>query len=178
MANGFGPDGRFSGGYEPGFEGWRHGGKGKGKGKGTKGGRHGGKGKGKGKGSKDGGVRYGISEDLLMSLLGEPAGSGGPPSSATDWLDAPPEQAAAASSLTKDEVKDEPSEIPSRGEDSYTEFAGASKWKFCVQPAPPEMGEASAERKAFIEFTQAYLRASFTEAELQSMFEVVDVAVG
>ena len=93
------------------------------------------------------------------------------PSSATDWLDAPVEQAAAATSPTKEEVKDEPGE-------EILEFAGDSKWKFVVQPAPPEMGEASAERKAFIEFTQAYLRASFTEAELQSMFEVVDVVVG
>jgi hypothetical protein len=40
------------------------------------------------------------------------------------------------------------------------------------------MGEASAERTAFIEFTKDYLRASFTEAELASMFEEVDVVVG
>ena len=159
--SGFGPDDRGGNGSQSSTSGYEtvriRGGKGKGKG-----GRHGGKGKGKAKGSKDGGVRWGISEALLMSLLAGPAGSGGPPSSATDWLDAPPEQAAAASSLTKDEVKDE---------DSYTEFAGASKWKFCVQPAPPD-------RLAFIEFTKDYLRAQFTEAELQSMFEVVDVVVG
>ena len=179
LTNGFGPGGRFSGGYAPDDLG----GKGpqssqsgyvpirympmgtfKGKGKDK------GKGKGKGKG-KDGGVRFGISEDLLMSLLGEPAGSGGASSSATDWLDAGAEQAAAASNLTKEEMKEEPGE-------EFLEFGGASKWQLRVQPVPPEMGEASAERTAFIEFTKDYLRASFTEAELASMFEVVDVVVG
>ena len=179
--SGFGPDGRHNGGYEPddrggngsqsstsGYETVRiRGGKGKGKG-----GRHGGKGKGKAKGSKDGGVRWGISEALLMTLIpGFGPSSATEPSSATAWLDVPVEQAAAATSLTKEEVKEEPGE-------EFLEFSGASKWQLVVQPAPPVMGEASAERTAFIEFTKDYLRASFTEAELASMFEEVDVVVG
>ena len=178
--SGFGPDGRYKGGYEPddrvgkgsqssqsGYEPSIRGGKGKGEG-----GRHGGKGKGKGKGSKDGGVRWGISEALLMTLIpGFGPSSATEPSSATAWLDVPVEQAAAATSLTKEEVKEEPGE-------EFLEFGGASKWQLRVQPVPPEMGEASAERTAFIEFTKDYLRASFTEAELASMFEVVDVVVG
>ena len=178
--SGFGPDGRYKGGYEPddrvgkgsqssqsGYEPSIRGGKGKGKG-----GRHGGKGKGKGKGSKDGSVRWGISEALLMTLIpGFGPSSATEPSSATAWLDGLVEQAAAATSLTKEEVKEEPGE-------EFLEFGGASKWQLRVQPVPPEMGEASAERTAFIEFTKDYLRASFTEAELASMFEVVDVVVG
>lgn len=183
--SGFGPDGRYNGGYEPddrggngsqsstsGYETARiRGGKGKGKGKG-KGSKDGGKGKGKGKGSKDGGVRWGISEALLMTLIpGFGPSSATEPSSATAWLDAPVEQAAAATSLTKEEVKEEPGE-------EFLEFGGASKWQLVVQPVPPLMGEASAERTAFIEFTKDYLRTSFTEAELASMFEKDDVVVG
>jgi len=184
--SGFGPDGRYNGGYEPddrggngsqsstsGYETARiRGGKGKGKG-----GRHGGKGKGKGKCSKDGGVRWGISEALLMTLIpGFGPSSATEPSSATAWLDVPVEQAAAATSLTKEEVKEEPGE--EFVEFEFLEFGGASKWQLVVQPVPPVMGEASAERTAFIEFTKDYLRTSFTEAELASMFEEDDVVVG
>ena len=179
--SGFGPDGRYNGGYEPddrggngsqssqsGYEpGRTRGGKGKGKG-----GRHGGKGKGKGKDSKDGSVRWGISEALLMTLIpGFGPSSATEPSSATAWLDVPVEQAAAATSLTKEEVKEEPGE-------EFLEFGGASKWQLRVQPAPPEMGEASAERLAVIEFPKDYMRAQVTEAELQSMFEVVELGLG
>ena len=115
--------------YEPIFRG----------GKGCRGGRHGSKGKGKGKSSKDGGVRWGISDALLTSLLGEPAGSGGPSSSAAAWLDVPAEQAAAATSLTKDEVKHEPIA------DSFLSFSGVGKYEICVQPEQPS-GSSSSPR--------------------------------
>ena len=102
--------------------------------------------------------------------------------SATDWLDAPtvatspderpPVQAAAASSLTKVEVKDATTQSgPSRG-DSWNSFAGLSKWEICVQPEPPRMGETSVERAAFVAFTKEFLRSEFTDAELASMLEL------
>ena len=64
----------------------------------------------------------------------------------------------------------EPPERPSRG-DSCLSFAGVSKWEIRVQPEPPEMGETSVERAAFVAFTKEFLRAEFTDAELASMLE-------
>ncbi len=169
-----GPWGRASGGWSGGWRGgYEPANRG---GKGSKGGRN--CGKGKGKGSKGGGDGWLISGALLSSLLGETAGSGGPPPSASDWIDAPTEQAAAASSPTKDEAKNEttkgepaePTELPSRA-DSFLVSAGVSKWEICVQLEPP-LGETLVERLACIEFTKESLRAQFTNAELASMFEL------
>jgi hypothetical protein len=165
--------GGWRGGYEPGPAG----------GKASQGGWwHGGyePASGGGKGSK-GRKGWRISDELLTELLGGATASGGT-LSATDWLDAPtvatspderpPVQAAAASSLTKDEVKDATTQSgPSRG-DSYLSFAGISKWEICVQPEPPAMGETSVERSAFVAFTKEFLRAEFTDAELASMLEL------
>ena len=144
---------------------WDRHGWGKDKGKGEDKGK--GKGKGKGKSSNDGGGRWGISDALHWSLLNQQGGSGGPSSSAAAWLDEGAEQAAAATSPTKDEVKDE------LMADSSLSFAGAGKYEIRVEPLPPLQGETSDERLEFLEFTKDFLRAEFTEAELSSIFEVL-----
>ena len=148
----------YEGGRYPLHEGllWDRHGRGKDKGKG--------KGKGKGKSSNDGGGRWGISDALHWSLLNQQGGSGGPSSSAAAWLDEGAEQAAAATSPTKDEVKDE------LMADSSLFFAGAGKYEIRVEPLPPLQGETSDERLEFLEFTKDFLRAEFTQVELALIF--------
>ena len=93
------------------------------------------------------------------------------PASATSWLDGLAEQAAAATSLTKDEVNDEVKDELMA--DSFLSFSGAGKYEIRVEPLPPLQGETSDERLEFLEFTKDFLRAEFTEAELSSIFEVL-----